>query len=394
MLSTMHEPSVSLLGPLSNDQRMMLDSLHRLMADLATPAYLREIDEQARYPHEIYDAWVELGLFRVGFPEACGGIGGGYVDLVLIAQELAHWSYDVYCAYSVPLYTAMTLLKIGNEAQKSHFLPALMSGRIKLSTSISEPSAGSDVSALKTNATRVAGGWRIRGQKLWNTAAGIQNNVLQVLVRTDPNAPPRKGMSMFLVPNNAPGVTCRKLDMLGRRSSGTFEVFFDDVFVTDEQLLGALNDGWSGLLACLQGERLLTSAGYVGSAQKVVDLALAYAKDREQFGRPIGEFQAMGHMLADMQTEVDAARLLMERAASLLITGRDAMREVSMAKLFGSETYAKVANQGMQILGAYGYSMEFEMQRHFRDARSTTVGAGSSQMQRNAIAATMGLKMR
>jgi alkylation response protein AidB-like acyl-CoA dehydrogenase len=171
-------------------------------------------------------------------------------------------------------------------------------------------------------------------------------------------------------------------------------VFFDDVFVPDARLVGGLNEGWSGLLACLQTERVLTSAGYVGSAQKVVDLSLAYAREREQFGRAIGEFQVIGHMLADMQTEVDASRLLVERAASVLLAGRDATREVSMAKLFGSETYAKVSNQGMQVFGAYGYSMEYEMQRHFRDARSTTVGAGSSQMQRNAIAATMGLKMR
>lgn len=384
----------SLLGAPSEDQRMYRDSLQRVMAELATPEYLKNIDQEARYPYEIYDAWIELGLFRIGFPEAYGGIGGDLTDLLLVSQDLAYWSYDVYTAYSVPLYTAMTLLKIGSEAQKQEFLPALMEGRIRLSTSISEPSAGSDVSALRTTATRVDGGWVLNGQKLWNTAAGAKGNVLQVLARTDTTASPRKGMSMFLVPNDTPGVQCRKLDMLGRRATGTYEVFFDDVFVPEDRLVGGLNEGWSGLLACLQTERLLTSAGYVGSAQKVVDLSLAYAKEREQFGRPIGEFQVIGHMLADMQTEVDAARLLLERAASILLTGRDATREVSMAKLFGSETYAKVANQGMQVFGAYGYSLEYEIQRHFRDARSTTVGAGSSQMQRNAIAATMGLKMR
>jgi alkylation response protein AidB-like acyl-CoA dehydrogenase len=144
----------------------------------------------------------------------------------------------------------------------------------------------------------------------------------------------------------------------------------------------------------LQTERVLTSAGYAGSGQKVVDLAASYAKERKQFGRAIGEFQAISHMLADMQTEVDAARLLVYRAAGRLSHGLDALREVSMAKLFGSETYAKVSQQGMQIMGAYGYSMEYEMQRHFRDARSTTIGAGSSQMQRNAIASTMGLAQK
>jgi alkylation response protein AidB-like acyl-CoA dehydrogenase len=390
----MNFESHSLLGAPTEDQRMYRDSLQRVMAELATPEYLRAIDQEGRYPYEIYEAWVQLGLFRIGFPEEYGGIGGDLTDLLLVSQDLAYWSYDVYTAYSVPLYTAMTLLKIGSEAQKREFLPALMEGRIRLSTSISEPSAGSDVSAVKTTAKRVEGGWVLNGQKLWNTAAGAQDNVLQVLARTDASLSPRKGMSMFLVPNDSPGVQYRKLDMLGRRATGTYEVFFDEVFVPDERLVGGLNEGWSGLLACLQTERLLTSAGYVGSAQKVVDLSLAYAKEREQFGRAIGEFQVLGHMLADMQTEVDASRLLVERAASVLMTGRDAIREVSMAKLFGSETYAKVANQGMQVFGAYGYSMEYEMQRHFRDARSTTVGAGSSQMQRNAIAATMGLKMR
>jgi len=390
---TMSEQT-TLPGAPTEEQRLYRDSLARVMARLATPDYLRRIDREALYPYEIYDAWVELGLFRIGFPEEYGGVGGDLRDLLLVSQDLAYWSYDVYTAYSVPLYTALTLLKIGDEDQKREFLPGLMDGRLRLSTSISEPSAGSDVSALKTTARRVDGGWLLNGQKLWNTAAGARGNVLQVLARSDPGAPPRKGLSMFLVPNDTPGVECRKLDMLGRRATGTYEVFFTDAFVPDHRLLGGLDQGWAGLLACLQTERLLTSAGYVGSAQKVVDLALAYAKEREQFGRAIGEFQVIAHMLADMQTEVDAARLLVERAAAIILSGQDATREVSMAKLYGSETYANVSSQGMQIFGAYGYSMEFEMQRHFRDARSTTVGAGSSQMQRNAIAATMGLKPR
>ncbi|MES2187581.1 MAG: acyl-CoA dehydrogenase family protein [Pseudomonadota bacterium] len=380
---------------LSDDQRMAIDSLRRVMARLATPEYLARIDVEATYPYEIYDAWTELGLLRIGFPEAYGGIGGDLNDLVLISQELAWWSYDVYTAYSVPLYTALTLLKTGTEAQKQEFLPALLDGRLRLSSSISEPGAGSDVSALTTSARRVDGGWVINGQKLWNTAAGAKDNTLIVLARSDSTAAPRKGLSQFLVPNDTPGVECRKLQMLGRRATGTYEVFFTDVFVPDHHLVGGeAGNGWAGLLACLQTERVLTSAGYVGSAQKVVDISLAYAKERQQFGRPIGEFQVIAHMLADMQTEVDASRLLVQRAAQVMNAGRDALREVSMAKLFGSETYAKVANQGMQVFGAYGYSMEYEIQRHFRDARSTTVGAGSSQMQRNAIAATMGLKAR
>ncbi len=379
---------------LTEDQRMFRESIHRVMADLATPEYLRRIDREAAYPYEIYDAWVELGLFRVGFPEEYGGIGGGLMDLVLISQDLAYWSYDVYTAYSVSLYTALTLLKCGTQEQKQAYLPRLMDGSRRMSASISEPDAGSDVAALRTSARRDGDSWILNGQKLWNTAAGSSNNVLQVLARTDTDAAPRKGLSIFLVENDTPGIVCCKLDMVGRRATGTYEVFFTDVRVKASRLLGEENSGWKYLMSCLQTERILTSAGYVGSSQKVVDLALAHALERKQFGRAIGEFQAISHMLADMQTEVDAARLLLYRAVDKLQRGEDALREVSMAKLYGSETYAKVANQGMQILGAYGYSMEFEMQRHFRDARSTTVGAGSSQMQRNAIASTMGLKGR
>jgi alkylation response protein AidB-like acyl-CoA dehydrogenase len=381
-----------LLGPITEEQSLMLESLRKVMQKIVTEPYLRKIDQDALYPYEVYDAWVDLGLFRVGFDEALGGIGGNLKDLLLISQELAWWSYDIYCAYSVPLYTALTLNKIGTEAQRRKYLSALMAGEIRLSTSISEPSAGSDVSAIRTTARRVDGGWVLNGQKLWNTAAGSRNNVLQVLALTDTNVPPKSGMSFFLVPNTTPGVECRKLDMLGRRASGTYEVFFTDAYVADEQLVGGLNTGWRGMLSCLLTERVLTSAGYVGSAQKVVDLSLAYSKERVQFGKPIGNNQVIAHMLVDMQTEVDAARLLVERAAAQLIQGKEATREVSMAKLFGSETYAKVSNQAMQIFGAYGYSMEYEVQRHYRDARSTTVGAGSSQMQRNTIAATMGLK--
>ena len=201
-------------------------------------------------------------------------------------------------------------------------------------------------------------------------------------------------MSLFLVENTTPGLEIRKLEMLGRRCVGTYELFFNDVRVPADQLIGGENKGWECVLSGLQIERLCSAAGNCGAAQAAVDLALEYAKERKQFGRPIGTNQAIAHMLADMQTEVDAARTLTWRAAWMVASGRDALREISMAKLMSSETYVKVANQGMQILGGYGYNMEFDMQRHYRDARSATVAAGSSQMQRNVIAGLMGLKVQ
>lgn len=379
---------------LNQDQQLLRDSIHKAMAKILTPEYMQRIDRDGAYPYEAYAAWVELGLTGRGIPEQYGGYGGSIEDLALVAEDLGYWSYDVSTAYTVPLFTALTLLKCGREEQKAEFLPKLADGRMRLSVCISEPSAGSDVAAMKTRAVRDGSQWVLNGQKLWTTGAGARDNMLLIYARTDPDASPKKGLSVFLVENDTPGIECRKLDMLGRRATGTYEVFITDVRVDESRVLGEVNRGWEYLLSGLQSERVLTSAGYIGSAQKVVDLASSYAKERRQFGRAIGEFQAISHMLADMQTEVDAARLLAYRSAGRLSRGLDALREVSMAKLFGSETYAKVANQGMQIMGAYGYSMEYEMQRHFRDARSTTVGAGSSQMQRNTIASTMGLTQK
>jgi len=193
------------------------------------------------------------------------------------------------------------------------------------------------------------------------------------------------------VDNTLPGLRLRKLDTLGRRSLGTYEVFFDNVRIPADCIVGEPNRGWDYMLSGLQLERLMTTAAYCGAAQDVVDQALAYAKERKQFGKPIGNFQAIAHMLADMQTDVEASRLLMLHSAWLLAQGKDALKVLSMAKLFGSEAYVRAANNGMQIMGGYGYIKEFDMQRHFRDARVTTITAGTSQVQRNLIAKLMGL---
>jgi len=323
-----------------------------------------------------------------------GGLGGNAIDMMIIAEEIARKSYDFYASFSANVFSAYSLLQKGSEAQKHKWLGALFDGRIKLSTSMSEPDAGSDVGALRSTAVRDGEAWVINGQKLWATQAGVPGDVICLYVKTDTKSHYRDGLSMFLVPNDTPGVECRKLDLLGRSCTGTYEIFLTDVRVSDEQRVGEVNKGWECLLAGIQYERLTTAAGYYGCSQTVIDTALQYAKERRQFGRPIGENQVIAHMFADMQTEVDAARLLTWRAAWMLAQGRDALREISMAKLMGSETYVKTAAAAMQILGGYGYNMEFDMQRLFRDSRSVTIGAGTSQMQRNLIAGLMGLKVR
>jgi len=378
----------------TQEQDMLRESVRRMMDKLATPEYIRRLDREQAYPNELYQAWVEMGLLRMPFPEEYEGLGGNAIDMVVIAEELARKSFDFFSAYGGTTFCGMNVLKNGSESQKRYWIPKLLSGEKKMTVSISEPDAGSDAGAMRTTARRDGDHWVINGQKLWSTGAGASNNVINLYAKTDTKAPYRKGISLFLVDNDQPGVKLRKLDMLGRRCVGTYEIFFDDVRIPDDRLVGGENMGWDCMLSGLQIERITAAAGYCGCAQAAVDLALQYAKDRKQFGRPIGTFQAIAHMLADMQTEVEAARTLMWRAAWMVSKGREALREISMAKLLSSETAAKVANMGMQIFGAYGYNMDFDMQRLFRDSRSATIAAGSSQMQRNLIAKLMGLAVQ
>ena len=377
----------------SEEQNILRRSVRALMDSIATPEYCRRLDREQGYPYQLYDAWVEAGLLQMPFPEACGGLGGSIIDVMIIAEELSRKSFDFFTAYSNNIFCGLNLVRNGTEEQRRTWIPRVICGDVKMAISMSEPSAGSDVGALRTTARRDGDDWVINGQKLWSTGAGAKGTVINVYVKTDSTAHYRNGISLFLVDNNAPGLTLRKLDMLGRRGVGTYEIFFDDVRVPPNRLVGQLNKGWDCLLSGLQIERMTVAAGYCGNLQAIVDLALDYAKERNQFGRPIGTFQAIAHMLADMQTEAEAARMLTLHAAWKLASGMDALREISMAKLFASEAHVRIANQGMQIFGAMGFSMECEMQRYFRDARASTIGAGTSQMQRNLIANLMGLKV-
>ena len=378
----------------SEEQRLLRDSVRKLMDRHAPPDYVARLDREQAYPYELYDAWVEAGLLGLPFPQRYGGLGGSVIDMAVVAEEIAYTSADFFMAFSGGVFCGLNLVRKGTPEQIERFIPKLLAGEIRMAISISEPDAGSDIGAMRTTAVRNGERWTINGQKLWATGAGARNAVINVYLKTDPKANYREGMSLFLVDNDSTGLECRKLDMLGRRCTGTYELNFSDVQVDADRLVGGENKGWDCVLSGLQVERITSAAGNCGAARAVVDMAVQYAKERRQFGRPIGSNQAIAHMLADMQTKVEAARALMWQAAWKVSTGEDALRDITMAKLFSSETYVEVANLGMQILGAYGYSMEFAMQRHFRDSRSSTIAAGTSQMQRNLLANLMGLKIQ
>ncbi|HEY2532053.1 MAG TPA: acyl-CoA dehydrogenase family protein [Xanthobacteraceae bacterium] len=378
----------------TEEQKLLRESVRKLMQKHAPPEYVRRLDRDRTYPEELYRAWVEAGLLALPFPEEYGGAGGTIIDMVIVAEEIARVSADLVMAFTGNVFCGLNLVRKASEEQKRYWLPKLITGAIKFSISMSEPDAGSDIGAMRTTAVRDGNEWLIEGQKIWASMAGASNNVINLYVKTDPKAHYRQGMSLFLVDNETPGLTLRKLDMLGRRATGTYELTFDKVRVAPDRLVGGENKGWDCVMSGLQVERATSAAGNVGAAQAVVDLAVQYAKERRQFGRPIGANQAIAHMLADMQTEVEAARTLMWRAAWMVSSGQEALREISMAKLFTSETYVKIASLGMQVLGGFGYSTEFDMERHFRDSRAATIAAGTSQIQRNLIANLMGLKVQ
>ena len=378
----------------TEEQDLLRESVIKLMERHAPPELIRQHDRERSFPEDLYKAWVDAGLLRLAFPEQYGGLGGSAIDLSIVVYELSRVSADLTMAFAGSIFCGLNVWRMGNEEQKAYWLPKVMDGEVKLAIGISEPAAGSDVGALKTKAEREGDHYLVNGQKLWTTAAGLKNSVISTYVRTDRNVHYRKGMSLLLIDNDMPGVTVRKLDMLGRRCAGTNEVFLQDVRVHESRLIGGENRGWDCLMAGLQSERAVSAASSCGAAQAIVDLAVSYARERQQFGQPIGSFQSIGHMLADMQMTVDAACLMMWRAAWLVSQNKDALREITMAKLFAAETYVNVANQGVQIMGGYGLNAEYDMQRYYRDARSATIAAGTSETQRNLIAGLMGLKAK
>jgi alkylation response protein AidB-like acyl-CoA dehydrogenase len=378
----------------SSEQKQLWETVRKLMQRVATPDYLRRLDRERLYPYELYDAWVEAGVFALPFAEEYGGLGGSVLDLAIVAEEIGRYSADVAMAFGGSTFCALNVARKGSEEQRRYWLPKLISGEIRMSISMSEPDAGSDVGAMRTQARRDGNEYVISGQKIWATGAGAKNNVINVYVKTDPKAHYRQGMSLFLVDNNTPGLEIRRLDMLGRRSVGTFELNFNETRIPPDRLIGGENKGWDCILSGLQAERVVAAACDCGSARGALDLAVGYAKERHQFGRPIGSFQAIAHMLANMEAEIEAAWAVTQKAAWRVSRNENALKEITMAKLLAAEAYVKASNVGMQVMGGFGYNMEFDMQRHYRDARAATIAAGTSELQRNLIAGQMGLKVQ
>ena len=380
-------------SPFFTDEHLMFkDSVDRFVEKHCSREYARALDGQREYPFEAYAHMAEQGFFGLCVPEEHGGMGADVLYRAILQEGLARYAFDFGAVYGLTCWGIETLVRFGTRDQQQRFIPPALAGKLRMSISMTEPNAGSDLSGIAIKAQDKGDHYLVNGQKVFATSAGIQDNVIVLAARTGPPDPKRhSGITMMLVPNYTSGLEMRKLMTLSRHMSGTYECFYTDVRVPKENVIGQVDNGWAILGAFLVAERIGGAAMYVGNAQTALNDAIRYAGERKQFGQTIGSFQALQHALVDAATEIEAARLMTYQAAWLDSRGVPALKEASMAKLFASEAGFRATNLGMQVLGGYAQLAEYDMERYWRDAKQNMVSSGTSQIQRNIIAKQIGL---
>jgi alkylation response protein AidB-like acyl-CoA dehydrogenase len=370
---------------LTEEQQQIRMSV-REFAETEIAPHVMEWDETQHFPIELKPKLAELGLMGVIFPEAYGGAGLGYVEYATIIEELSR--VDGSVGISVAAHNSLCsnhIYAYGSEKQKVKYLVPLAQGEHLGAWGLTEPGAGSDASGTKTTAVAKDDGWLVNGSKNFITHA-IHADTCVAMAVTD-RSKRSKGISAFIFEKGMKGFTpSKKENKLGLRASETASVVFEDCFVSNENLLGEEGEGFVNAMQILDGGRISIAALAVGIAQGAYESALRYSKERQQFGKPISEFQAIQFKLADMATQIDAARLLMYRAAWLKDQNKTVTKESSMAKLFASEVSVAVCEEAIQIHGGYGYTKDYPPEKYWRDSKLCTIGEGTSEIQRIIIA--------
>jgi len=347
-----------------------------------------EVPEGDHHSEEMAARMAELGWYGLQIPEEHGGSGGSFLDACLFLEETARGEVPIG-AYGVTLICVGALNRFGTDEQKRDLLGRVSRGGT-LAIAMSEPDSGSDVASLKCKARLQDGEWVLSGAKMWCSYAHKASHTL-IVCRSEEGSERHEGLSMVFVPHDAEGFTITPIDTMGGRE--TNELHLDDVRVPEDALLGVEGNGWIQLMAGLNYERTILAATSLGLAQRAFDDTLAYVKERRQFGRPVGSFQALQHRLAELATELAQVRLLVRWVAGL--TDEDPSRmlpaEASMAKLAATELAKRCALEAVQMAGGYGYATEYPMERHLRTAVVTTIYGGTSEIQKNIIAKTLGL---
>ena len=369
---------------LTQDQEMIRDAVRAFATEQLWPNAAKW-DKEHHFPKDVHQGLAQLGAYGICVPEEYGGANLDYLTLALVLEEIAAGDGGTSTAISVTNCPVNAILmRYGNPAQKQQWLAKLAQGQMLGAFCLTEPHVGSDASALRTTAVKEGDGYVINGVKQFITS-GQNGHVAIVIAVTDKGAG-KKGMSAFLVPTSSPGYVVTRLeDKLGQHSSDTAQINFDDCRIPAENLIGAEGEGYKIALSALEGGRIGIAAQSVGMARSALDVAIAYAKERQSFGTAIFHHQAVGFRLADCATRLEAARQLIWHAASLRDAGRPCLKEAAMAKLFASETAEAVCSAAIQTLGGYGYVSDFPVERIYRDVRVCQIYEGTSDVQKIII---------
>ena len=390
-MSVTSDPSAGI----SDEQRAIVEMVRQFTDEQILPR-AGHYDHEDEFPEPIVEQMRELGLFGVTIPEEYGGMGLDLTTYAMIVEQLSRGWISISGIINTHFIGSYLLLKFGSEEQRERMLPRMATGEIRAAFSLSEPELGSDVAAIKTSAKRLeSGDWEINGQKMWVTN-GLRSGLVFVLVRTDPSAEPKhRGLTCFIAekePGAAsnPGLSVPpQIHKLGYKGVESTELVFDGFRTPADSILGGeesgLGRGFAQMMDALEVGRVNVAARGVGIAQRALELALRYSQQRVTFGKPICEHQAIQFKLADMVTQVEAARLLMLRAARLKDAGERSDMEAGMAKLFASEAGRFCVEEAFRIHGGYGYSEEYEIERLYRDAPLLLIGEGTSEIQRMLI---------
>jgi len=371
---------------LKDEEKMIRDMIRDFARNEVEPVAI-DLDEKAEFPEAAISKLKELGILGMTIPQEYGGGAMGYMSFAIVVEELSRVcaSTGITVAAAIGLGVNPVLM-MGSEEQKKKWLPQMATGELMGAFGLTEPGAGSDSGSTSTTALLDGDEWVINGRKQFITNAG-HAGIITVTARTDPQSKGSKGISAIVVPTDAPGFSLgTKENKLGIRSSETYELIYEDCRVPKENLLGELNAGFPTFMKTLEGGRISIGAMALGIAQGSLDKAAVYAQEREQFGKPIARFQSIGNKLADMATEIEAARHLVYNAARLRDAGRPYGKQAAMCKLFASEVASRCASHAIQIHGGYGYSREYHVERYYRDAKLCEIGEGTSEIQRIVIA--------
>jgi alkylation response protein AidB-like acyl-CoA dehydrogenase len=346
---------------------------------------INDLDREGIYPEEIVSGLADLGIWGALIREDYGGAGADIVSVAIACEELQRAGACLSSALAPTVTSCACAIEwFGSEDLRQRILPGIAEGRTRMGIGLSEPDAASDLSRVATRADAVEGGFRVVGSKVWCTGAAVASHIV-TLARTDRERSGFGGLSLLLVPTDDPNVTIRKTQKLAGGAAASCEVFFDGAFVPDDHLLGELHGAGTILWSLLDSERVFVAAQCVGIAQGALDVALDYARSREQFGKPIIEHQAIAHSLATMAAKTEMARLLAYSAAQMADDGLPYSHQATLAKVACSEAATEVVDLGMEVLGSYSYSVEYAMERYYREVKLYEIAAGTNHILRTVI---------